>query len=627
MTEPADGPGSKRRKVRKGTQSCWECKRRKVRCIFASAAETICNNCRRRGTVCISQEHADCPVPSASSEVEARLGRPATFLSQRRTITPNKHEVLANDLIATWPSQAELDIIYTLPVGLSMYLHCVICSSFSRTMGHNPLSPREMLQLPPPGSHPVLIARKLLVLGTFLQSAPPSSIEALGGFSTCYHDIMSRVVDRATRLVNTNEDLNGSVEGIECIMLEAMYHNYAGNLHRAWMAVHRAAAIVQIMGLHRGLISPCLKILEPETRAAFNPDTICLHLVVMDRYLSLMLGLPPTSLEARFATPTALEKCDPIDRMQRIHCVISGRILQRSNADVNNLAITQDIDRLLQKAAAEMPPKWWLVPTFDSDKGDGEILFHDTVRLMEQFWHYHLVIRLHLPYMLCSSSDRRYDASKSTVVTSSREILSRYVAFRTYNPAHFYCRGCDFLAFVATTVLCLVHIDSHSEDQKEYDTSPFNALAHSRLSDCGMMERTLDIMQSMARTGTDEISSRLSPLIQQLLTIEANSANGTIYSTQSSSSDDDDIGCGGKLTNGGKGLNVHIPYFGTIKFEHGSISSQPPGLMDIPAAGDWELQGVDVALFDSLFRGTSIPDVDEEATWAQWVDMSDRNRL
>lgn len=76
-----DGPESKRRKVRKGTQSCWECKRRKVRCIFAATLDTICENCRRRGTTCNSQEHPDEPMPSAgSNQVAARLGRVEEFI-------------------------------------------------------------------------------------------------------------------------------------------------------------------------------------------------------------------------------------------------------------------------------------------------------------------------------------------------------------------------------------------------------------------------------------------------------------------------------------------------------------------------------------------------------------------
>jgi hypothetical protein len=50
----------KRRKVRKGTHSCWECKRRKMKCIFdPRISSTSCNGCRRRGSPCIGQEFSE----------------------------------------------------------------------------------------------------------------------------------------------------------------------------------------------------------------------------------------------------------------------------------------------------------------------------------------------------------------------------------------------------------------------------------------------------------------------------------------------------------------------------------------------------------------------------------------
>jgi hypothetical protein len=52
-------PEAKRRKVRKGTRSCWECKRRKIRCNFTSAADAVCIGCSRRGTHCVSQEYPE----------------------------------------------------------------------------------------------------------------------------------------------------------------------------------------------------------------------------------------------------------------------------------------------------------------------------------------------------------------------------------------------------------------------------------------------------------------------------------------------------------------------------------------------------------------------------------------
>lgn len=533
-------------------------------------------------------------------------------------------------------------------------------------MENDPPSLRETLKLPRPGSHPVLIARKLLVLGTFLQGVPPYSIQELGNLGTSYRDIMSRVIDNATRLVTTDDDLVCSVEGVECILLEAMYHNYAGNLHRAWMALRRATAVAQIMMLHRGLKSPSLKFVEPETRLTFSPETICLRLLEMDRYLSLMLGLPHASLESNFASPKALEECHPTDRMQRIHCAVSGQILQRNNTDANDFDQTHEIDQILQNAAAEMSPQWWLIPDFVSSKqNDGSALIRDTIRLMDQFTHYHLLIRLHLPFMLRSSSERRYEHSRIIAMNVSREILSRYIVFRTSNPAHFYCRGTDFLAFIAITVICLAHIDSHSlvlrRTASLNPTPAFNFLAHSRPSDRGIMQKTLEIIKTMARSGTDAIASKLGYIMHHLLTIEANAANGTIYMTSSSGGDEEEPECHIKLADGGKTLHVYIPYFGTINFEGGSISKSastapkqaislelgqpvsedysslantPSGLHSnnteqvapvefLGVENDWDL---DIALFDRLFRGVAIPEGVEEQIWEQW-GMADRNRL
>lgn len=45
----------KRRKLRKGTRSCLDCRRRKVKCIYATARSARCIVCERRGAQCISQ--------------------------------------------------------------------------------------------------------------------------------------------------------------------------------------------------------------------------------------------------------------------------------------------------------------------------------------------------------------------------------------------------------------------------------------------------------------------------------------------------------------------------------------------------------------------------------------------
>ncbi|RAK94797.1 uncharacterized protein BO80DRAFT_312674, partial [Aspergillus ibericus CBS 121593] len=46
----------KRRRVRKGSRSCWECKRRKIRCRFAAPDDAICIGGQHRRADCVSQE-------------------------------------------------------------------------------------------------------------------------------------------------------------------------------------------------------------------------------------------------------------------------------------------------------------------------------------------------------------------------------------------------------------------------------------------------------------------------------------------------------------------------------------------------------------------------------------------
>ncbi|KAL4789794.1 hypothetical protein BDV19DRAFT_373542 [Aspergillus venezuelensis] len=712
MTNPSDiySP-EKRRKVRKGTKNCWECKRRKVRCIFASADHEICNNCIRRETCCVSQEVPDylaVPLPSqGSGQLEARLVRVEELLerlvenaSTHRLTEPevdsvrgevqqkipsstreeplthqntsaisrptsqkgSKYESLSRELLAAWPGDKDLEIISSLPVGLSIPLYWRVCTPYPGFRSKDPPPPKEMLKLPPPGSHPVLIARSLLILATFLQGVVPSALQQLGDQGVAYREIMTRAVDRVLRLVTSNDELLTSVEAIECIMLEVMYQNYVGNLHLAWVAIRRATAAVQVLGLHRQVNPPPSRFILPATRAVFDADNMCFCLVQMDHYLSLMLGLPQIPHEGRLTVPKDLRKFDPIERLERLHCAVSARIVQRSNTVINDLSNTCEVDRLLVNVSAEMPPKWWIEPSFTDDAE----LINDTIRTMVHFTHYHLLTRLHLPYMLRPSADHRYDHSKITAVNSSREILSRYVLFRSTNPANFYCRGCDFLAFVATTVVCLGHIISRSERP---DTgSVFSTLAHSRPSDRGMMERVSEIIESMAQqSSSDAIAPKLTYVIRHLLKVEVNAANGTVYSTTSSNCDGGELD--GNLSHEGKALHIHIPYFGTINFEHGSVSrttqaEQPvvstspetqanqiiepnvssidwPPLNDrtenalqgtifnepfsfdpqlalptMPGAGeDWDLQGIDIALFDSLFQGIDLPDDPSAETW------------
>ncbi|KAI2615080.1 hypothetical protein GGR54DRAFT_632376 [Hypoxylon sp. NC1633] len=600
---PAAGEATsapKRRKIRKGTQSCWECKRRKIRCSFAAPTDAICDGCKSRRTKCIGQEFQD--DAALSGRKVGRLGRMESLVEQLveqscaemhgelrqdrsdqdETTRPAVSRVpsnlgnLSSALLAAWPSQHDLDLILSIPIGVSVLFHGVVCRPYSKLFAGPIESPRNMLRPPSQQSYPVIIARRLLLLAALLQGIPPCSVDEPVGLSSDYRDIMSRVFDTATRLVTSNDEYISSLEGIECVMIESMYLNNAGNLRRAWLANRRAMSLAQMMGLHVGLgsNSPNM-ILENETRHRIDPDYMWFRLVVTDRYLSLMLGLPQGSLDNVFPNLEAPESCFAVERLERVESVASNLILQRNSTERTDLAATHKIDKMLQDAAALMPPQWWLMTTdLTAISGNDAKAFEKTIRLMTQFAYYHLLVQLHLPYMMLSSSaEPSYDYSKMTAANASRAIVTQFVSFRKSCLAPAYCRGVDFVAFIASTTICIAHIEARRQhiisSAKGKGVTVLQSLRHQRQSDRALLERTLEVMETMAQRSSDVVAQKISSILQPLLAIENNSFKGGCYHVYASSdTDKQESRCLGDTSEETHALHIQIPYFGTVQIEH-----------------------------------------------------------
>lgn len=455
---------------------------------------------------------------------------------------------------------------------MSVLYHGVVCRPYSEFLSKQVASSRRMLQPPPPGSHPVLIARSLLLLGTFLQGIPQSSVDRLAGLGADHHTIMRRAFDTATRLVTSDDELIATVEGIECVMIESMYLNDSGNLRRAWLANRRAMALAQMMGLHTGARSPRV-VLERKTWERIDPDYMWFRIVLTDRYLSLMLGLPQGSPDNDFASPEALGSCPPVERLERMEAVAAGLILQRNSTDRTDLAATYEVGRMLQDAAALMPPQWWVMTARrGATTGNDAEAFEESVRLMNQFAYHHLLVQLHLPYMILPSSyEPGYDYSKMTAASASREIVARYVSFRSSTSSTAYCRGIDFIVFTASTTLCLAHIEAcrQSQGAPGRGVRTLQSLRHQRLGDRGLLEHTLEIMESMAQTSHDAVARDISSILRPLLAIEDNSSKGGCYNIYASTERNKlESQCLGDTSEALHALRIQIPYFGTVQIEH-----------------------------------------------------------
>ncbi|KAI1386034.1 uncharacterized protein F4822DRAFT_360787 [Hypoxylon trugodes] len=665
---------AKRRKTRKGTRSCWACKRRKEKCIFGSGTSTtlkrttICLGCQRRGTRCVSQEFPDddvsvppdgarqmgdrmvrleamveelvnrlgsdnarvgCPPASnptsmrrrdneiptpASIELESTQyvaqsrDRPAGLDTSIETPRENPSSVsevthLTNDQFARLQRATDIPTSQQKLLKLSQMLHemlppledsGIICKASYRsfymfdevlTVPYTTLnqggskSPEDILVRPGIDAHPVLIAKYMLQLAHIMQQFPLSIREELRGLSESPQEMLERLADAAISLVSTQEKLLGSIEGLECVMLEGMYYANCGNLRLSWAACRRAMHLAQLMGFHLPSSRLRYRMLNPNTKA--DPRYMWYRIVHYDRYLCIMLGLPQGSNDCSMATDAMFENDTPLGRLERMHCVLVAKILERNESDARSgdSALTEELDRELQKAAKSLPSRWWLIPDLRNTEKNDEGLFWDLKRLVTQMYHYNILNRLHLPYMLRSSDDRQYEYFKVACVNASREILSRFIVLRNFNRIAINCRTSDFVALMAAMTLILAHLDSHRQFSRAS-----NFLAHQYLSDRAMMEQVQETMEELSRLNADIFSAECADLLNRLLAIEAEAADGLGGHVEGVRVETQKTGVAEKTENEASDgiVSVTIPYFGIIKITCEGISKETPKSSHIP---------------------------------------------
>ncbi|KAL6900486.1 hypothetical protein GGI43DRAFT_405535 [Trichoderma evansii] len=142
----------KLRKIRKGTRSCWECKRRKIRCTFTNGNSTTCVWCLSHGSACVSQQYQDdSSDQSRSQNMEERMLRVEGLLERvlekletgaRHTqITePSEHATTTEDSIG-------IDVINTdsisAPSSTSNVVSVFHNASFMLEIGGEGISPTD----------------------------------------------------------------------------------------------------------------------------------------------------------------------------------------------------------------------------------------------------------------------------------------------------------------------------------------------------------------------------------------------------------------------------------------------------------------------------------------------------
>ena len=377
--------------------------------------------------------------------------------------------------------------------------------------------------------------------------------------------LMRRLMTAATTWVTTKEEMHGTVESLICIILEGVFEINSGNLRRAWVAYRRAMTVAQLMGLHRSPMPP-LKHIDPELDA--QPEFMWFRIVYMDRYLSLLLGLPQGTSDESMGAMSILRHEPPLGKFERLLTVVASRILERNEGALamSEITTTQSIDSELLGVSKSMPASFWRPANFHNLIPGSPDTLLETVRLAAQVYYFGLLIQLHLPYIMRIGDNTEHEYSKITCLNASREIMTRFIAHRSFNPLSSCSRPVDFFALLAAMTLLLAHLDAHHHREAT------NFLAHQRLSDRAMLDQALERMDVISNLNKDVITEKSAILIRRLLDIEADAAEGSSYTTRSVGGDDDEQ----ERQKGGEELRLYIPYFGFIKIaRQGPLSREP----------------------------------------------------
>ncbi|PYH87010.1 hypothetical protein BO82DRAFT_575 [Aspergillus uvarum CBS 121591] len=595
-----------KRKVRKGTHSCWECRRRKIRCQFATPSDSVCVTCSARGTPCVSQDIVEFDtdrlrteeLPQQDGDVLDRLrkledivqslsgearglsntitinGRSASSESSHRRTLPPSRRAQSSTHTTTRNDVSSLRTVEETSTGVMMNTRNIVakphssqieraestCQYFKDEKLRNKLfdllpsiEVTSALVLASPGailvsmlfhsdqeisqgrfqkltassfhlprkSHPIVLAKRLLQVAICVQHLQPEcgylSLENQMYLKGAAADNVTTVME----LVTSRDELASSLDGVECLVLLALFQLNAGNLRRSWLTGRRAINIAQLLDLNDGVQTQSHTFDETvPPGAGISPRWLWFRAVFFDRCLSLFLGISPAVQDNNFADLLLADNYGQMERLEASQTILTGRILERNammkrKDDNAAFSLTHLIDGELDAAAEKMGSEWWNLSSINT---------HDPTsssRLLLQIHHHTLKLYLHLPYLLRREPSfggrhgGRYDHSRASCATFARANLRLFDPYRTHHPSASACRHIDYSAVIACMTLLLGYL----ADQPPHLEAGHHDPDAQRQEDLKLIQGVHDRLQLVAETCEDTISRDFAAFIARLVPI------------------------------------------------------------------------------------------------------------
>ncbi|KIW12122.1 hypothetical protein PV08_09396 [Exophiala spinifera] len=620
--------GPPRKKMRKGTKSCLECRRRKIKCNFEPGRPAVCNECYARGSTCIDQEHGDIHsysqpnVEQSNYSLRERVSQLEDLVKQVLNRLPEKGEhhsasqshsdadkshvdaqaaeVLKSLKGSLRQVDSDLEESILMPGGvrdgapaLSLFDNAVLERKDSEPVVsrekynknkallaafHKLLPSPDDLEIILESSHewwtiwrkmfpeisdsrcetvkesvshslrsdqPAELAKIMLCIAIGIHQLPVSFDWSRLKLKEDPAALMERYIATVNKLITSDDEIAATIDGIECMILEAKYQVNMGRPRRAWLLFHRAIAFAQLLGLHK---LPARA--DKTSRDYLRSYGIWSHLVLGDRFMSLFLGLP-YSVAEQFVTPfipgngpwpgTANPGEVYVGRMLPVITKINDR---NQSVVPMGYSATLRLDQELEELYNAQDASWWSLDMIPGDAIDDHF-----GRLQAHFYHHQARLLLHMPFMLRSSSDKRYRYSHNAALEAAREMIRIYEALRD-NPAvgPFICKLVDFQAFTAAMLL-LLNLCGYSQQHRGSNPQPPDLEQDQK--DSGLIDQTISLLKDAAKEGGGVVAAQSAQALEML--------------AHARHCPETDI----KDRPAGATCQVSIPYFGTISIGMG----------------------------------------------------------
>ncbi|KAK6840980.1 hypothetical protein PG987_001840 [Apiospora arundinis] len=326
-----------RKKIRSGTHSCTECRRRKIRCTFTPNV-TVCSPCSARGSRCVDQRQE--PYPAPSFNLNARGGQDSTSNQAiGHAITQDIHaDVLTDEQSSRVPRVPLVSVIAASEVWdpTKYFKH----NSIAQLRERKAKSVCESLRSALPSFDTVIstLSKHGAWWGSFRFKTHPidgqpaegliefatrtytsNNPALLGILATAYARSLNRsqqIYALVESVVISDSAYSCTIEGLECLILLARSLMEIGYPRRAWLLWRRGMASAQLMGLYREGVSHPLA------------TSVWWAIFHGDRFTSLLLGVPHGFNDSYYGSDPGCNE-PPVARFILRTAILAGKVTEK----------------------------------------------------------------------------------------------------------------------------------------------------------------------------------------------------------------------------------------------------------------------------------------------------------